>query len=657
METHDIPISRVVSIEHPSIVRTCHVGLKSLGGEAQLKHVLEHHVGDSKLHGKQNHLPEPVAGVSLRPNDPLAKKLSSTGIESRNVLVKVTVPKRTGRKRKRGSLEPFAESAPPETPNNCITAPELLQRLRENEGKYEVEPVAMLRETHRFRTLPDFQVRNADLPIMRELRDHAMTPDYDKLKHFSVDMSVDAIPTAFPGPPSFTSIDMPHKYEYQQASSVIYVPDESGQIITKNLSAPPKRLTWGLPPDIGEVPQAAPFEIPTRSPSGEMLPRAVQELEKILKDRPLITKRVALNALPPISESIFKEATQFVGYSFKAGPWRDSLIKYGVDPRKDPKYRFYQTLMFQVDHVAFNKDKSKLGTPTRTGSTWARPLRHKKDDPNTHIFDGKSITANGKTWQICDVTDPVLHALWHTPNIRAECDVYQYGWYHNGTVAKGRTIMRDMMRFLFAGEPTPLDEYKKIAQKVPDQLTPNNLEAAMLAGKEHGARIGQMCTEIRGIVKGGETVKGKKIYWGRKSGKVDRDGNMLENVEEAREAGAEAGEDEYGETAGLDEEQDMGEGDFERDDEVNAELLASQSHTGRQSGEQEEEAEGDRLDYEEAGDDEDILDPQLRSSHPRDRSGTNEETRPPNGSAAPSSGEQHLDAEDEGNDVQIRSHA
>jgi general transcription factor 3C polypeptide 5 (transcription factor C subunit 1) len=37
--TYPVPPERVVSIEHPCIVRTFDNGLKSLGGEPQLKHV------------------------------------------------------------------------------------------------------------------------------------------------------------------------------------------------------------------------------------------------------------------------------------------------------------------------------------------------------------------------------------------------------------------------------------------------------------------------------------------------------------------------------------------------------------------------------------------------------------------------------------------
>ncbi|KAF2171083.1 hypothetical protein M409DRAFT_51304 [Zasmidium cellare ATCC 36951] len=518
-EVHGVPGRRIVALEHPGIIRNFDNGRKSLGGEAQLKHVLEHHVGDSKLSSKQYHLPEPVAGVSLRPNDPLAKKIPSTGVETRNVLVKVTVPKRTGRKRKRGSDEPYAVPDRPEQQDNSITAPRLIRRLRDNEANYSITPVGMLRETHRFRMLPDFQLRNTELPIMRQIRDYAMVPDFNRFKDFRVDLTPGSKGiTAFPGPPSFISTDTPYKYEYLQAPGVVYVQDEVGNITSKNISTPARRLTWGLPADVDEVPQGPPLDIPRHSPNGDLLPRAIKELQKILDERPLVTKRVALNAMPPCSETIFKEATQYVGYSFKAGPWRDSLIKYGVDPRKDPKYRFYQTLMFQVDKEAFKpenvaaREEGGAASKKTASTTWSRTLRHTRADPTTHIFDGKNITANGKTWQICDLTDPVVHKVFNTKNIRSECDVFQWGWFYNATMAKGRTIMKDKMKYLFAGKTPPEEIYAPLAEHMPDEITRENYHTAgYLDRKVYGDRAASFALEVRNMI---------KVIYGRKGGSL-----------------------------------------------------------------------------------------------------------------------------------------
>ena len=39
--TYNVPQDRLVSIEHPCIIRNLDNGIKSLGGEAQMKHVAE----------------------------------------------------------------------------------------------------------------------------------------------------------------------------------------------------------------------------------------------------------------------------------------------------------------------------------------------------------------------------------------------------------------------------------------------------------------------------------------------------------------------------------------------------------------------------------------------------------------------------------------
>jgi general transcription factor 3C polypeptide 5 (transcription factor C subunit 1) len=327
-----------------------------------------------------------------------------------------------------------------------------------------------------------------------------MQSDYAHLKNFSVDLSPGfQNDQAFPGPPNLAHVDLPHRYEYQQAPGVVVVPDADGNLIAKNVHGPARKITWALPPDIEEVPQVPPDNIPKTSPHGVLLPRAIRDLEKLLEERPLVTKRVALNAIPACSDTIFKEATQFVGYSFGAGPWRDTLIKYGVDPRKDPKYRIYQTLMFQMDKKEF---KAANGST----SQWSRSVRFKKDSLTSHIFDGTSFTLNGKTWQVCDLTDPVLAQIAATDDLRAECDVQRDGWYHNGTLAKLRAVMKDKFRLLFAGETPKNDDYDAIL-KLPDELHQGNIQETIFPEKRYGKRLGRIALDIRNVSKARKMVK------------------------------------------------------------------------------------------------------------------------------------------------------
>ena len=103
-----------------------------------------------------------------------------------NVLLRVTVPKRTGRKRKRGSNDPFeyhaegrevldedAEDAPIAPP---LTAEQLRRRLIDNADAYTVQPVATIKQTHRFRALPDFQLQAGSQPVMDQIGKSLVNP-------------------------------------------------------------------------------------------------------------------------------------------------------------------------------------------------------------------------------------------------------------------------------------------------------------------------------------------------------------------------------------------------------------------------------------------------------------------------------------------------
>lgn len=100
-------------------------------------------------------------GLSLRPHDPIAKKLVSREVPVQNVLLRVSIPRRTGRKRKRGSDEPFAFHPDPTLLRDeeetvlrdpqPLDASQLLRRLGDTAGKHVIQPVGTVRESHRFR--------------------------------------------------------------------------------------------------------------------------------------------------------------------------------------------------------------------------------------------------------------------------------------------------------------------------------------------------------------------------------------------------------------------------------------------------------------------------------------------------------------------------
>ena len=444
---------------------------------------MDHQVGESegpdKKHGK-----EPVAGVSLRPNDPFAKKLSSTGVKTQNLLIKVTLPKRTGRKRKRGSNEPYEQTSVGEKDIDKTTASDLVRRMRDNADQYTLEPVGIISDTHRFQTLPDFQVRASEVPMMRELREHVMTPNYERLKAFNanVDALSDGMST-FPGPPNFAQ----NSNATPENRSGRWRSEKSGrdETIVKLMGGPtPPRLPdLGIPIDEQEVPQAPPKNLPEATSLPVL--RAIEALQQLLEERPIVTRRVYTTRLQGHTEPTIRWAMPYVAYYLNYGPWRHAIVKYGVDPRKDPKYRIYQTLSFS--HKAVKSIKSVF-------------IARKKAEA-AYTFDGKTMADPASMWQLCDLTDPLLQSLVNTNDIRSKCDSTGWGWYQNGTVAKICVIMRDKMIRLAKQERVMSEDKYAILANLPNEV--RRASECYLDQTQYGRHISQLAEAI-----GDEAVTG-----------------------------------------------------------------------------------------------------------------------------------------------------
>ena len=129
-----------------------------------------------------------------------------------------------------------------------------------------------------------------------------------------------------------------------------------------------------------------------------------------------------MNSIPgddweTVGQNVAKYVYQYVGYIFQSGPWRDAVVRFGVDPRKEPECRKYQTMMFMLEkEPKDNRAKFIRTKPDRT----VTPQVAKKE---SHLFDGQNVSKDGKVWQVCDVTDPFLKDLLATEDIRQECHV------------------------------------------------------------------------------------------------------------------------------------------------------------------------------------------------------------------------------------------
>lgn len=445
-----VPDVQLVSIEHPCIVRNVDAGFKSLGGEQQVKHILEPGSDqDARPRKAQRRVTTgAIVGVSLHPHDPLAKKLESTPNSTHGVLVKVTLPKWTGRKRKRGSEDAFLPSASPRSGHE-IMAPDVIRRLLDNAGNHSVEAVGSIETSHRFDSLPDIRIREQDVPVMRELKQHGLTPDYDVLKDLHIDLT--------PGTNGIKALPRPGHF----------VPPD----IANNEN--PFELYRDIPHK--PQPHTAKYD-PYYYPDGEIptkLKPLVDALAAYFETRPIATRLVLQYAFPDIQHTRLDVAATWVGTKPKEGPWKDCIIKRGIDPALDPQYRVYQIVAVR---------------PQNKGE---------KEDSGSHVFDGETKT-KGRTYQYCDITDPPLAKIVNTQDFRSLEEGYggpSCGWYHSGSVAKMKVLMAHKIRHMQLSSE-PLDEriYAALAA-LPDKVDEDTVPE--FDWKEYGAEAKSLAKMIR----------------------------------------------------------------------------------------------------------------------------------------------------------------
>ena len=410
----------------------------------------------------------------LRPDNPTVRPLTSHNALTHNVVLKVTVPQRTGRKRKRGTDGPFeGEAAPASDPRDDVssrqrldTAKVLRRKLCDNIGRYQAQPVGVIHNTHRYRGLADFQYAMGGSKFMSRFVEKVLPGDIHKLKEFVLEPGIEAgahidlIP-----PPNFTPMTLPFPYNYSQnpytkeispgsasPSGSIPEDDEYGRVV--NVTSRVPAAGYFIAHDEYPVPSG-----PSREPdmSDPQVALIMTEMRLAMEERPIWTRRSMWNRLGsrfdslPKSGSLVKHCLQYAGYQFKGGPWRDALVKYGLDPRTDPKYRIYQTLIFKLHKTRIGTvgrswqavRRNELGV-TNFGRYW-KEMGDDQSQAGTHIFNGEAYSTDGKVWQVCDITDPLLAKLFADAEVRAECDVEVSGYYHRVLWSVAKAIMKCKM--------------------------------------------------------------------------------------------------------------------------------------------------------------------------------------------------------------------
>jgi len=171
-----------------------------------------------------------------------------------------------------------------------------------------------------------------------------------------------------------------------------------------------------------------------------------------------MTRHLLYNTLGWDKRDRIRQAAVYCGYFFETGPWREALVAWGVDPRTDPKYRFYQTVSFlSYKSTGVRKHFKRFDEHVRNLANYSP-----KDLRMQHKFDGVHVSHTGNLFQFCDITDPLIHRILHTNDIRSTPSPTSQGWYHVGTWAKATVILKHKMNTILVGEKPDDSIYQRI---------------------------------------------------------------------------------------------------------------------------------------------------------------------------------------------------
>lgn len=236
--------------------------------------------------------------------------------------------------------------------------------------------------------------------------------------------------------------------------------------------------------------------------------KTIANLKALYEQRPAWTRRGLRNNLTNDDDRLnLRHAVPYVGYIFRSGPWRDAIIKLGVDPRTSPAYRHYQTFMFRL--LAREAELARDGGGGRRHNV-PRPTDARTESAPTtgHVFTGKQPFAqDGRIWMVGDIQDPQLRAELYPAEggegfLRRECEIIADGWYGNGTLAKAKTVMRSKIQALMEGREPVDGEYVRILQLPAHARSEADFPLFTLDPEIATPKEITLATEVRAVIRG-----------------------------------------------------------------------------------------------------------------------------------------------------------
>ncbi|AMD18787.1 HBL115Cp [Eremothecium sinecaudum] len=334
-------------------------------------------------------------------------------------------------------------------------------------------PVAIVDNTIKYREMSDFQVRLDNSSSAKDFNSSFGTlnlsniktyvnniPDFDSkpfenVNNVTVDRSVHCPVTDFQLPPipRFSMVNLPFVYQYKSNPYATKTSSGESKVMgtyIKNYQqfvhdfAPEVDIPHLPHPELVqqyEVAKKTKVYPGSKSDSKfyEKLETCLPILSRLFEKRHVWIKRHIDGIVPQDLHPVLKIGLALVSYRFTKGPWRNTYIRLGVDPRSSNEYAKYQTEYFKIE-------KRLLKNPAVQKNVPAPPDRFYQSNIEGDIdsrfrFNGKQIP-----WYLMLQIDLLIEE----PNIREVYEKAQYldtpseltGWFADLDLAKIRKIVK-----------------------------------------------------------------------------------------------------------------------------------------------------------------------------------------------------------------------
>ncbi|GAA5994901.1 TFIIIC subunit 5 family protein [Rhodotorula paludigena] len=424
-------IRKIATVEYPAPVRSLDAAVRSLGGLARVSRALE----------SDPPAAHPVE-LDLDPGNRTAHAIPSHVEQTRNVVCRVVKRRRKLPKR--------------DEHGNIL-----------EDGVYSIEPVGLEHRLVRFRAMADYQYtpkrREPQDPTL-DLADSLSSMKVEGIRDFVFPKpNEDFDEPAFLPPPAFSRHTLPQIFDLKPASGSVRAMGEAGteRLITlgRHKSRPMQSILF-VQPDVPTKPEESLLKELGRTTHSAL----EQRMLELLEGRPVWTRSALLNQLSP-EQNKFSRADKscwpMVAYTFSDGPFKDLIVRFGYDPRKEREARFYQHIILR--NVANVRQRAQPNTRSTAQANAAR-LRVNRDTPTaddspavtgdanqSHIFDGEHISGKVAHYQLCDISDPLIARLIRSEEgILSECSSdASEGWWARDYLDQIRQVIRRKWNALY----------------------------------------------------------------------------------------------------------------------------------------------------------------------------------------------------------------